>query len=295
VGDSPAMTRLRLQIRRIGPHFRTVLLSGETGSGKERTARALHRSSLGADGPFVSAASVNRIGYLMKVAQGGTLFFDAIGEMSPQMQDELVELLRKHEWAQQGLAAPQKTHPRIIASTNQDLRALAASGRFRLELYQRLAMVQIALPPLRERIEDLPALAAHFLGRFSQRHRKNVTISQDAMTLLQSHGWPGNIQELESMLEAAALRSKSEVIQSWQLPMSGITTEIAPNMRPGKSMDEPARLQDVVDRHVLQVLRSCAGNKLRAAELLGISRSTLYRMLDACASSAALERTPEQN
>lgn len=292
IGDSPAMKRLRLQIRRIGPHFRTVLISGETGTG---VARALHRASLGADGPFVSAAPSNRIDYLMKMAQHGTLFFDDISKMSPETQGELVEVLRRHEWAQEGLAAPQKINTRIIASTNQDLRALAASGRFRRELYQKIAMVQIALPPLRERIEDLSVLATHILGQFAQRGRRNFTITQDAMELLKSHDWPGNIQELESVLEAAALRSESGVIKSGQLPMAATSPGIDRHIRSGESTVETVRLQDVVDRHVLQVLKNCAGNKLRTAELLGISRSTLYRMLDACASSAGVDRTEVKN
>jgi DNA-binding NtrC family response regulator len=282
VGDSAAMKRLRLQIRRIGPHFRTVLVSGEHGTGKEMVAHALHRESAGADGPFVAAASGNRIDYLMKIARCGTLFFNCIDEMPLGTQDELVEVLRRHEWAQDGLAAPQKLGTRIVASARQDLRGLVASGRFRQELYQRIAMVQIAVYPLRERMEDVPALAMHFLDQFAQKYRKKITIAKDAMDLLNSHRWPGNVQELEGVLENAVLHGEGRAIEAWELAVTATTSETDRDGNSAEGAPETTRLQDVVDRHVLRVLKDCAGNKLRAAELLGISRSTLYRMLDTC-------------
>ena len=282
IGDSAAMKRLRLQIRRIGPHFRTVLISGEPGSGKETAARALHRMSHGADGPFIASASGNRISYLTKLAQRGTLFFHHINEMPLDTQDELLDILRRNEWAQDGLAAPQRMHPRIIASTNNDLRALTASARFRQELYQRIAMVQIALPPLRERIEDLSMLTTHFLHRLSLFSPKNITIANDAAEWLKSYAWPGNIRELENMLDNAALQTKDSVITAEQLPALAKSRNVHVEEAAPEDASTPARLQYVVEQHVLHVLKNCAGNKLRAAELLGISRSTLYRMLGTC-------------
>lgn len=278
VGDSAAMKRLRLQVRRIGPHFRAVLIHGECGTGKEKVARALHQESVRTDEPFVVAAAGNRISYLMKMARGGTLFFKGIDEMPLEAQDELLEALRKHEWSQEGLAAPQRLGTRMIASAKQDLKGLVASGRFRQELYQRIAMVQIGVPCLRERMEDLPALAMHFLAGFEKQYHQTISMTKNAMEVLQSHCWPGNVQELRSVLQDAVVKNKSGVIESWEIIFSP-SVEKSGESTAG-DLTKTARLQEVVDRHVLRVLNDCAGNKLRAAELLGISRSTLYRMLD---------------
>ena len=285
VGESAAIKRLYLQIRRIGPHFRSVLISGEKGTGRQLVARALHKASLSADGPFIVAASGNRIDNLMKAARYGSLFFGDINEMPFDTQDELIEVLRRHEWARDGLAAPQKMITRIIASTKQDLLGLTASGRFRRELCQRIAMVQIALPPLRNRMEDVPLLATHLLGRFAQKYRRHLTITKEAVELLKSHGWPGNVQELKQVLDDAASRSEGGVLDAGEIDLSRTSSEAHEELALVESSFSATRLQNVVHQHVLHVLNSCAGNKLRAAELLGISRSTLYRMLDTCEAS----------
>jgi len=289
VGDSVAMQRLRLQIRRIGPHFRTVLISGEPGTGKETAACALHSMSPGAEAPFLASALGNRIGYLIKLAQRGTLYFDRINEMPLDTQDELLEILRRNEWAQNGLAAPQRMHPRIIASTNQELRTLTAAGRFRQELYQRIAMVQIPLPALRERSEDIPVLATHFLGRFAGRHCKDIMIANDAMEWLKSYPWPGNVRELEQMLKNAVLQAGGEVLKIDDFLALTEDDEQGAQDSIGKSTAQTARLHDVVQQHILRTLENCAGNKLHAAELLGISRSTLYRMLSNRSDGMQLE------
>jgi DNA-binding NtrC family response regulator len=299
VGGGSAMTRLRLQVRRIGPHFRTVLVSGEAGTGKKLTARALHRLSHGVGERFVvcdatamsdwatgsegAAASAEQLDRMVKMAQGGTLFFDRIGEMPMEAQVQLLRVLRLQERSHNGLTEASKVNLRIIASTREDLKILTFSRRFRQELYQRLAMVEIALPPLRERMEDIPELAMWLLRRLPLLYGAGIErISEDAIARLQAHQWPGNVRELDGVLKRAVLQCDGTVMRAEHL------TALEETGTAEQAMSEAAgtaRLQDVVEQHVLRVLRNCGGNKLRAAELLGISRSTLYRMLDSSASS----------
>ncbi len=283
-GDGVAMRRLRMQVERIGPHFRTVLVRGEMGTGKELVARALHSRSMDREGPFVVCHSAalgdmadggagDRIRELTRTAYRGTLFFDGIEEMPLSAQICLVR------------AIEQRMGTRMIVSTSQELRLLTASGRFRKDLYYRIATVEIVLEPLRERAEDIPGLAMSFAKRFSRMYEKNVErIADDAMERLLAHGWPGNVRELENVLHNGVLQCDGEMLEAdhltslRELGRGDLTTRDE-----GMShLDAPARLQDVAERHVLEVLKSCAGNKLRAAELLGISRSTLYRMLEGC-------------
>jgi DNA-binding NtrC family response regulator len=299
------MKRLRLQVRRIGPHFRTVLVSGEAGTGRELVARALHAMSEGAAGPFVvchasaieqalaecagSSHATDDVVGLRNRSRRATLFLDGISEISLELQDRLLRVLREHESAQNRLDAPQRMDLRLIASTDEDLKILVSTGRFRQELYQRLATVDIALPPLRERMEDLPELARCFVGRFALLHGRSVReIADEAMARMQEYRWPGNVRELESVLQSGVLQSEGEVLEMRHLPVfAGDRSEQSKDqLKTGAGAS--VRLQDVVERHVVQVLKDCGGNKLRAAEALGISRSTLYRMLDAgaCANTS---------
>jgi DNA-binding NtrC family response regulator len=302
VGSSAAMKRLRLQVRRIGPHFRAVLVSGEAGTGKELVARALHGMSQRTSGPFVvcnvaavdealaecdeSASAADDIDRLMKGSVRGTLFLDGISEIPLEVQGRLLRMLTQYELMQSRAGASQRIDLRIIASTSEDLRIPVSTGRFRQELYQRLATVDITLPPLRERMEDLPELARCFLERFLQLYGRGVReIADEAMERLQEYGWPGNVGELESVLRNGVLQCEGEVLESRHLPLFAEANEPEQSTaNPGRS----ARLQDVVEQHVLRVLKDCGGNKLRAAEVLGISRSTLYRMLGSGASAGIL-------
>jgi DNA-binding NtrC family response regulator len=286
VGDSAVMGRLRLQVLRIGPHFRTVLVSGEAGTGKEMVAHALHGMSNGTGGPFVACrvaelkkafASGESFGNLVKKARGGTLFLDEVSEMSSREQLQLVQVLRQHELAQSRMES-QRMDLRLIASTMQDLRILASAGRFSQELYQRLTTVEITLPPLRERMEDIPELAAYLLKRSAAPCGGSCyRISKEAVERLQGYHWPGNVRELESVLRSSTLQHGGRSLESYHLPeLKSASSTVSAMPRAAES----PRLQDVIERHVLQVLKDCKGNKLRAAEVLGISRSTLYRMLD---------------
>ena len=222
----------------------------------------------------------------MKSPVRRTLFLDRLTDMPLAVQGRLLRVLTQHELTQSRVSAPQRMELRIIGSTEEDVKILVSTGRFRQELYQRLATVDIALPPLREHMEDLPELARHFLQRFAQLYGKSLReIADEAMERMQKYLWPGNVGQLESVLRNGVLRSEGEVLGAHHLPL------IAEASQPEQSMagvGKSVRLQDVVEQHVLGVLKNCGGNKLRASEMLGISRSTLYRMLDAGVSTDTL-------
>ncbi len=281
-GESVSMRRLRMQVERIGPHFRMVLVRGEMGTGKELAARALHARSMDREGPFVvchaaafedvtDGGTDHKIRELMRTAYRGTLFFDGIEAMPLHAQSCLVR------------AIEERIGTRMIASTGQDLRLLTSSGRFRQDLYYRIGMVEIVLEPLRERLDDIRPLTTRFVERFSRLYEKEVDrIADGAMERLLAHGWPGNVRELENVLRNGVLQCEGEVLEADHLT-SLREMRCGPVQDGGMiRLDAPERLQDVVEEHVLRVLKRCAGNKLRAAEMLGISRSTLYRMLEGC-------------
>ncbi len=306
LGSSDAIRRLHLQVRRIGPHFRTVLIRAEDGSGGEQVARRLHGLSQGAAKQFVrchaegledalrdpspesfgDSSRGDSLEWLARMARGGTLFLDGVEEMPVETQTKLLRILRRQKHAGNEGETPLRLDLRVIAATNEDLRVLACAGRFGQELYQRLATVEIAVPPLRERMEDLPELVRGLLDELAARHGGDVCgVARGVMERMKSHRWPGNMRELENVLHSALLQSEGGLIKLQHLPAFPAQDASAEaNRNAGKSV----RLQDVVDRHVIRVLRDCGGNKLRAAERLGISRSTLYRMLDAGAAAQVL-------
>lgn len=284
IGSSAAMKHLRLQVQRIGPHFRTVLIRGEAGTEKELLARALHALSPAADGPFVVGDAVTfedalaRCEARTRASFCPTLLLDGVNEVPVEMQDWLLRWLKENE-SEQSLDRPYRTAMRTIASTAEDLRILVSTGRFRRELCQRLAIVEIVVPPLRERIEDLPELSRCFLDRLSLQDGRRVhEIADEAMERMQEYRWPGNVNELESVLRSGVLQCDGEVLECRHLPV--LVEAQVPRQSTARAGGS-VRLQDVMDQHVLQVLKDCGGNKVRAAEVLGISRSTLYRMLDA--------------
>jgi DNA-binding NtrC family response regulator len=182
----------------------------------------------------------------------------------------------------QNQVEPRKLDLRMIAATSENLKILASAGRFQQELYHRFAMVEITLPPLRARKDDIPDLAKYFMSQLAPLYRRKVpTISDEAMERMLNYGWPGNVRELKGIVRSSLSRLEGDVLESHHLP--ALTEDVSPS--PAEGIAESARLQDVVEQHVLRVLKDCGGNKVRAAEVLGISRSTLYRMLDASASA----------
>jgi len=299
VGRSPLMLEVFARIQRVAPHFRTVLVTGATGTGKELVARALYGLSPAAKGQFAvcncsaiveslfeselfghvkgsfTGATQDRAG-LFEFAHRGVVLLDEIGEMPLATQAKLLRVLQNQEIQRVGSPAVHKVDVRVVAATNRDLRAMAAAKQFREDLYFRLSMVEIKLPRLRERLDDLPLLQRFFLERFAAQYVKPVRgLTRRAQALLARYSWPGNVRELENVLGHACLMAPADVLDISDLPPSLVRGEPA-----GLAADEGLlSLQEVERRHVLRVLQRVQGNKARAAEILGIGRTTLYRQL----------------
>jgi DNA-binding NtrC family response regulator len=297
IGRSPLVLDMTAKLRRVAPHFRTVLLSGQTGTGKELAARALHHFSPGASKPFAvcncsaivdtlfeselfgyvrgafTGATQDKIG-LFEFANGGTVFLDEIGELPLGAQAKLLRVLQNQEVQRVGSPATRKIDVRVVAATNRDLRAMVAEKRFRDDLYYRLAMVEITLPRLADRKEDLPLLQRHFLERFAAQYSKEISgITRRGQALLARYHWPGNVRELENVIGSACMLAQGSAIDINDFP-EHIRTGTAPDPD-----DDLVSLETVEHRHVMRVLAAVAGNKNRAAEILGISRATLYNIL----------------
>ncbi len=299
IGRSPVMLDTFAKIRRVAPHFQTVLVTGATGTGKELVAQALHRLSPYGSGPFVicncsalvetlleselfgyvrgafTGATQDKIG-LFEHASGGTVFLDEIGELSPPAQAKLLRVLQQKEVQRVGSPVTRAVDVRVIGATNRQLRAMVADGQFREDLYYRLSMVEIPLPRLLERKEDLPLLQKHFVNKFATQYRKKIDgITRRAQRRMATYAWPGNVRELENVIGNAAMMTEGNTIDLGDLPeplrgLSGNNT----------ALDEATlSMEEVQTRHVLHVLERVGGNKTRAAEILGIGRATVYEIL----------------
>jgi transcriptional regulator with GAF, ATPase, and Fis domain len=300
VGDSPAARRVLDLVSRVASSRTSVLVTGESGTGKELVARMIHARSDRADKPFVAincaalpetlleselfgiergvATGVEARAGKFETAQGGTLFLDEIGDMPPSLQAKLLRVLQEREIERVGGRRRVPIDVRVLAATHARLTERIARSEFREDLYYRLRVVEIALPPLRERREDIPKLVRHFLDRFAAREgRPAPSLDRDAYAAILGHDFPGNIRELENLLEGAAALSQGGTIHredlQWLPPPGLRLAEPAPPL----SEDEIPDLRALEDRHIQRVLRLAGGNKSRAARLLGISRRTLYR------------------
>jgi DNA-binding NtrC family response regulator len=278
LGESVAVRQLRSQIQRIAPYFRTALIRGEAGSGKQAVARAIHALSPGGEGQFVvmDAAALADSAAATGPALGGTVYVKRVGELSLRQQAALLGFVRGCE---ERRGAPFAT--RILASSDCDLRTLATVGRFRKDLYARLSAVELVVPALCQRVDDIPMLAELLLRRLADETGQCAKVlAEVTLEHLRERQWPENLRELERVVTQAAAWTENGPIEPRHLWMDGESERTAamPEVR-------LERLHDVVQRHVLEVLTRCGGNKLRAAELLGISRSTLYRMLGAKTAS----------
>ncbi len=307
LGRSDAMQVLFSAIETVANTSSTVLISGESGTGKELVARAIHFNSLRRDRPFVAVncgavpetlleselfghvrgaftgAHANKKG-LMEVAEGGTVFLDEIGEMASSMQVKLLRVLQDRRFRRLGGTDEVQADVRIIAATNQDLPKMVADGRFREDLYYRVNVLPIQVPPLRDRVEDIPLLAEHFLAQFASQMGKHVcTISAPALQLLQDHQWRGNVRELQNAIERAVALERTEAILPETLPddvrlgRSAIGPATAERPALGDGFDLEARGEAFYRHYLVLALERAGGVQVKAAELLGMSfRSFRY-------------------
>jgi len=298
LGDSPAMHRLKTEIARVASTDARVLISGENGTGKELVARGIHRLSQRADARLVevncaaipeelieselfghmkgsfTGASEDRRGKFEE-ADGATLFLDEVGDMSARTQAKVLRALEDGRFTRVGGSRPLASDARILSATNKDLAEEIRRGAFREDLYFRLAVVPIHVPPLRERTEDIPALANHFLRQASARFgRKPKTLSRTALAALAVYPWPGNVRELKNLVERLMILSPAERIERDDLQFSPLADDAPPADAPLKDARE-----DFERRYILAALRRHRGNVTRAAETLQIERSNLYRKL----------------
>ena len=312
VGTSQPMQRIYALIESVGNVDTTVLITGESGTGKELVADALHEESPRHKRPLVkvdctaipedlleselfghkkgsfTGADRDRLGRILQ-ADGGTLFLDEIGDISSRMQLRLLRFLQERTFYPVGQDQPIQVDVRVITATNADLKEKVRKDQFREDLYFRLRVVDIILPPLRERREDIPLLAQHFLSIFETKMKKGVTgLSDSVIELLLNHSWPGNIRELEHVLERAYVLCMGDTITSDHLPAEIITAEPPLQSIPEPSTSQTVHIQspsaplmesDSEVERLLEALRRTAGNKAKAARLLGMDRSTLYRKI----------------
>jgi transcriptional regulator with PAS, ATPase and Fis domain len=298
IGTSERMQRVYKTTEKVSQHEYPVLVLGESGTGKELVARSIHFLGARKDRPFVpvdcSALVATLIeselfGYvkgaftgamqakrgLLEAAHGGTLFLDEIGDMPVDMQAKLLRALQEREIKPVGSTERRQINLRIIAATNRDLEAAIKTGAFRQDLYFRLNVVQIKLPPLRDRKRDIPLLVTSFLEKFSDPESSPRTISEEAMQRLIAYDWPGNVRELENAIERAVALGTGPIVHVGDLPsnLQFPTGERLPDK------DELLPLEELERRAILRTLRETGGDKLAAARMLGIGKTTLYRKL----------------
>jgi transcriptional regulator with GAF, ATPase, and Fis domain len=307
-GRAPAMIELYKEIARVAPSRSTVLIYGESGTGKELVARSLHKHSPRAAEPFIAVncgaltetlleaelfghvrgsftgAVSDRKG-LWEEAGDGTLFLDEIGETSPAMQVKLLRALQEGEIRRVGASRAVRVNARVVAATNRNLEKEVRAGNFREDLFYRLSVVTLGVPPLRERRSDIPLLAERFLSRASESVGRRLRFSEGARLSFVSYDWPGNVRELENAVEYAALHARGQEVQPEDLPAKMQTGELRSRALLHHSpltalYADLVSLDELERRYLIHVLEATGGNRTRAAEILGIDRRTLYRMAE---------------
>jgi DNA-binding NtrC family response regulator len=313
-GKSPRMLDVYKLVARVATTTATVLVVGESGTGKELVARAIHSRSPRASKPFVpvnctalseSLLESELFGHargaftgavaakrgLFEMANGGTLFLDEVGDMGPKMQAQLLRVLQDGEVRPVGGTESIKVDVRLVCATNRDLEADVKTGRFREDLYFRINVVTVRMPPLRERAGDIPILVRHFLAKIARREsRPEASVSPETLDVLCRHSWPGNVRELENAIERAVAVAKGNVVLPSDLPVEVYGGSPA---EPAGIFDDRPTLSELEKRYIALILTECGGNKKRAAERLGIDRRTLYRALERAGVPAGSEDDEE--
>src|SRR5262245_41305284 len=296
IGATPKMVEIYKKVARIARIESPVLIVGESGSGKELVARAIHANSDRRSAPFsvincgalpetlleselyghergsFTGASGSRKG-LLESASGGTLFLDEISETSLSLQVKLLRVIQEREIRRVGSNETITVDIRLVAATNRDLREMVRANRFREDLFHRLNVFTIALPSLRERVQDIPLLASYFLKVFGEKHGKTVRLATDAVNAMKRYSWPGNVRELRNMLERVITFNDTGVIQADELEFG---EEADTDAVLASGPEETGSLDQMEKEHIIKVLKETGGNKKKAAEILGIERRTLY-------------------
>jgi DNA-binding NtrC family response regulator len=299
IAQSPALHAVLDLVERVAPTDATVLIQGESGTGKEVIAKAIHHASARAARPFVAVncgavpetlleselfgyvrgaftgAAVSKLG-LFEEADGGTLFLDEIAEMPAALQVKLLRALQSGEVRRLGATQAATIDVRVLAATNGDLAARIAQGSFREDLFYRLNVIQMVLPPLRDRREDIPALAEHFLARAAAKLGRTLRLSPSAIERLLRYPWPGNVRELENAIERAAILSRTEAVEPDDLPPH---VSAGLQLGPSPALPQQITLAEAERAHILTTLERFGRNHSGAAEALGIGRTTLWRKL----------------
>ena len=307
VGNSAKMHAIFQMIETVAEVQSTVLITGESGTGKELVARAIHDLSARAEKPFISincgaftetllesklfgyvkgsftGANTNRKG-LFEAANRGTIFLDEIGEMSPAMQVKLLRVLQEKKVRPVGAHEELSIDARVIAATNRDLKQMSNDGTFREDLFYRISVIPIELPPLRDRPEDIPELASHFVGKFCEQTGRTLSIAPKAMQMLENYMWGGNVRELEHTIERAVALERGDEIQPERLP-EHITNYNPERINaefdlPDDGLNLTAHLENLEKTYVVEALRKTAGNQTRAADLLQMQVRSLRHLLD---------------